>query len=46
MNDTTKQSIKSLVWSVLITLINGLITIFNPATKEVASIAYHAFTNV
>lgn len=46
MNDSTKQSIKSLVWSVLITLINGLITIFNPATKTVASIAYHAFTNV
>lgn len=42
MNDNTKQSIKHLVWSVLITLINGLITIFNPATKEVASIALHA----
>lgn len=45
MNDNTKQSLKNLVWSVLITLVNGLITIFNPATKEVASIALHAITN-
>lgn len=37
MNDETKKSLKSLAWSILITLINGLITIFNPATKEVAS---------
>ena len=42
MNDNTKQSIKNLVWSVLITLITGLITIFNPGTKELASIALHA----
>lgn len=46
MNDSTKQRMKSLFWSALITLINGLITIFSPTTKEVASIAYHAFTNV
>ena len=39
MNDNTKQSIKRLFWSVLITLVNGLITIFNPSTKEAAGIA-------
>lgn len=36
MNDGTKQRIKSLFWNVLVTLINGLITICNPDTKEVA----------
>lgn len=45
MNDNTKQSLKNLVWSVLITLVNGLITIFNPATKEVASIVLNSITN-
>lgn len=38
MDDKTKSSLKSLAWSILITLINGLITIFNPATKEVATV--------
>lgn len=38
MDDETKKSLKGLAWSILITLINGLITIFNPATKEVASL--------
>lgn len=38
MDENTKNSLKGLVWSILITLVNGLITIFNPATKEVASI--------
>ncbi len=38
MDTDTKKSLKSLAWSILITLINGLITIFNPASKEVASV--------
>ena len=38
MDDNTKKSLITLGWSVLITLINGLITIFNPATKEVAQV--------
>lgn len=45
MNDNTKQSIKNLVWSILITLVNGLITIFNPGTKEAAGIAVNAVTD-
>lgn len=43
MNDDTKKSLKSLAWSVLITLINGLITIFNPSTKEVAGLILNSF---
>lgn len=45
MDDDTKRRIKSLAWSVLITLINGLITIFNPGTKHAASIAVNAVTD-
>lgn len=38
MDNNTKKSLITLGWSVLITLINGLITIFNPSTKDVASL--------
>ena len=38
MDEDVKKSLKGLAWSILITLINGLITIFNPATKEVAGL--------
>ena len=43
MDDDKKKSLKSLAWSILITLINGLITIFNPATKEVATVLLNSF---
>ena len=43
MNSNTKNSLKQLIWSVLITVINGLITIFNPSTKEVADIIVKSF---
>ena len=43
MDDNVKRSLKQLMWSVLITVINGLITIFNPATKEVAGIILNSF---
>lgn len=43
MDENTKKSLKGLAWSVLITLINGLITIFNPATREVAGLVLNGF---
>ena len=43
MDDNTRRSLRQLMWSVLITVINGLITIFNPATKEVAEIVVNSF---
>ena len=43
MDDNAKRSLKQLMWSVLITVINGLITIFNPATKEVANVIVNSF---
>lgn len=36
MDSNSKQALKQLIWSMIITAINGLITIFNPSTKEVA----------
>lgn len=44
MDDKTKKSLMTLAWSVLITVVNGLITIFNPATKEVASLVINNLT--
>ena len=43
MDSNSKHALKQLFWSVLITVINGLITIFNPATKEVASAVFNSF---
>lgn len=43
MDDSTKKSLRTLLWSVIITVVNGLITIFNPATKEVASVLFNNF---
>ncbi len=44
MDNNTKKSLIALVWSVVITLVNGLITIFNPSTEEVAAAMFsHIF---
>lgn len=43
MDDSSKKSLRNLLWTLLITAINGLITIFNPATEEVASLFLNKF---
>lgn len=43
MDSNSKHALKQLMWSVIITLINGLITIFNPSTKEVAGLLINSF---
>ena len=45
MDYNKKKRIKHLIFSILITFVNGLITIFNPGTQEAASIAVDAVTD-